>query len=129
MKHHKHVLEQQENPEGGAQQFGGRDKQYGMEQLDRVRTLWNQMTTASALNKQPALSTTDYKSLHDAIHKEGAAPSPTDKRLAIERKARATESEADLKWIDAQYQVADRLTKHASRNSEEVSQQVVNHAK
>ena len=74
---------------------------------------------------------TDCKSLHDAIHKEGAAPSSTDKRIVIELaidKSRASEGEADLRWIDARYHVADCLTKHASGKSEEVLQQVVNQA-
>ena len=53
-----------------------------------------------------------------AIHKEGAAPASTDKRLAIELaivKAKAVSGETDLRWIDARYQIADCLTKHASR--------------
>ena len=37
-----------------------------------------------ALTTQPALLVTDCKSPHDALHKERAAPSSTDKRLAIE---------------------------------------------
>ena len=41
-------------------------------------------------------------------------------------KTRATEGEADLRWIDARDQIADCLTKHASRNSEEVLQEVIN---
>ena len=80
-----------------------------MEQLDWMRTLWSQMTTAEfsmdnydgALKKQPALLVTDCKSLYDAIHKE-AAPASTDKRLAIELaivKSRATEGEANFWWM------------------------------
>ena len=45
--------------------------------------------------KQLALLVTDCKSLYDAIHKEGAAHSSTDKRLAIELtivKSRTTEA-------------------------------------
>ena len=59
--------------------------------------------------KQPALLVTDCQSLHDAIHKEGAASSSTNKRLAIELvvMSRATEGEADLRWIHARYQIAD----------------------
>ena len=60
--------------------------------------------------KQPALLVTDCKSLYDASRQEGAAPSSADKRLAIEVaivKSRATEGEADLRWIDARYQTAD----------------------
>ena len=63
----------------------------------------------------------DCESLYDAIHKEGAAPASTDKRLAIELaivKADAVSGETDLRWIDARYQIADCLTKHASRKSE-----------
>ena len=96
-----------------------------MEQLDWMRTLWSQMSTAEfssdnyegALKQQPALLVSDCKSLHDAIHKEGAAPKSADKRHAVELaivKLRATEGEAHLRWIDAQYQIADCLTKHAS---------------
>ena len=63
-----------------------------MAQLGWMRTLWSQMTTAGsfsdhhegALKKQPAVLVTDCESLHDAVHKEGAAPSSPDKRLAIE---------------------------------------------
>ena len=57
---------------------------------------------------------THCKSPHDAIHKEGAALSSTDKRLANEfatDKSLALEGAADLRWIDAQYQIADGLTK------------------
>ena len=64
---------------------------------------------------------TDCTSLYDAIHKEGTAPASTDKRLAIELakvKAKAVSGETDLRWIDARYQIADCLTKHASRQSE-----------
>ena len=53
-------------------------------------------------------------------------------RLAIEHasvKSRATEGEADLRWIDARCQIADCLTKHTSRKSEEVLQQVISQAK
>ena len=35
-------------------------------------------------DKQPALLVARCKSLHNAIHKEGAAPSSTDRRLAFE---------------------------------------------
>ena len=41
-------------------------------------------------------------------------------------KSRATEGEADLGWINALYQIADCLTKRASRKSEEALQQVIN---
>ena len=55
-----------------------------------------------------------------------------DQRPAIELatvKSRAAEGEADLRWFDARYQIADCLTKHASRKSEEVLQQVINQAR
>ena len=84
-----------------------------------------------ALTTQPALLVTDCKSPHDALHKERAAPSSTDKRLAIELasvKSRATRGEADSKWIDARYQFAACLTEHASRKSELVLQQMLNQA-
>ena len=110
-----------------------------MEQLDWMRTLWCQMTTAEfsldsyagAKKKQPALLATDCTSLYDATRKEGAAPSSTDKRHATELptvKSRAMEGEADSTWIDARYQIADCLTKHASRKAEEALQQVINKA-
>ena len=61
------------------------------------------------LTARPSILVTDCKSLYDAIHKEGAAPASTDKRLAIELaivKAKAA-GETDLSWIDARYQIAD----------------------
>ena len=36
--------------------------------------------------------------------------------------------ETDLRWIDARYQIADCLTKHASRKSEAVLQKVLHEA-
>ena len=50
-----------------------------------------------------------------------------DKRLAIELaivKAKAVSGETDLRWIDARYQIADCLTKHASGKSEAVLQKI-----
>ena len=76
-------------------------------------------------------SITDCKSLYDAIHKEGAAPASTDKRLAIELaivKAKAVSGETDLRWIDARCQIADCLKKHASRKSETILQKVLQEA-
>ena len=109
-----------------------------MEHLDWMRTLWSQMTTAEfsldsyeGAEKKKALLVTDCKSLCDAIHKEGAAPSSTDQRLALELaivKSRATEGEADLRWIDTRYQIAECLTQHASRKSVDVLQQENNQA-
>ena len=103
------------------------------EHLDWMRTMWEQMTRGEfvlenyeqLLTPPPSILVTDCKSLYDAIHKEGAAPASTDKRLAIELaigKAKAVSSETDLRCIDARYQIADCLTKHASRKSEAVLQ-------
>ena len=36
--------------------------------------------------------------------------------------------ETDLRWIDARYQIADCLTKHASRKSEVVLQKILQEA-
>ena len=36
--------------------------------------------------------------------------------------------EIDLRWIDARYQIADCLTKHASRKSEAVLQKILQEA-
>ena len=51
-----------------------------------------------------------------------------DKRLAIELaivKAKAVSGETDLRWIEARYQIADCLTKDASRKSEAVVQKIL----
>ena len=37
--------------------------------------------------------------------------------------------ETDLRWIDARYQIADCLTKHASRKSEAVLQKILQEAR
>ena len=99
------------------------------EHLDWMRTMWEQMTRSDFvlqfLTARPSILVTDCKSLYDAIHKEGAAPASTDKRLAIELaivKDLAVSGETVLRWIDARYQIADCLTKHASRKSEAVQQ-------
>ena len=79
----------------------------------------------------PVFFVTDCKSFDDAIHKEGAAPASTDKRLAIKLaivKAKAVCGETDLMWIGARYQIADCLTKHASRKSEAVLQKILQEA-
>ena len=76
------------------------------------------------LTARRSIFVTDWKSLYDAIHK-GAAPASTDKRLAIKLdivKAKAVSGETDFRWIDARYQIADCLTKHASKKSEAVLQ-------
>ena len=109
------------------------------EHLDWMRTMWEQMTRSEFvlenyeqfLKARPSILVTDCKSLYDAIHKEGAAPASTDKRLAIELaiiKAKAVSGETDLRWIDARYQIADCLTKHASRKSEAVLQKILDEA-
>ena len=106
------------------------------EHLDWMRTMWEQMTRSEFvlenyeqfLTARPSILVTDCKSLYDAIHKEGAAPASTDKKLAIELamvKAKAVSGETDLRWIDARYQIADCLTKHASRKSEAVLQKIL----
>ena len=84
-----------------------------------------------ASKRQPAFWVTDCQSLYDATHKGGCAPSLTDKRLAVEPavvKSRAAEGEADLRWIDARYHIADYLTKHVLRKYQEVLQQMINQA-
>ena len=83
------------------------------------------------LTARPSILVTDCKSLYDAIHKEGAAPASTDKRLSIELatvKAKAVSGETDLRWIDARFQIADCLSKHASRKTEAVLQQILQEA-
>ena len=101
--------------------------------------MWEQMTRGEFvlenyelfLTARPSILVTDCKSLYDAIHKEGAAPASTDKRLAIELaivKAKAVSGETDLRWTDAKYQIADCLTKHASRKSEAVLQKILQEA-
>ena len=63
------------------------------EHLDWMRTMWEQMIRAefvlenymsSSSRLVPVFLSPTAKSLYDAIHKEGAAPASTDKRLAIE---------------------------------------------
>ena len=109
------------------------------EHLDRMRTMWEQMTRGEFvlenyeqfLTARPSILVTDCKSLYDAIHKEGAAPASTDKRLAIVLaifKAKAVFGETDLRWIDARYLIADCLTKHASRKSKAVLQKILQEA-
>ena len=77
------------------------------EHLDWMRTMWEQMTRGGFVldTARPSILVTDCKSLYDEIHKEGAAPASTDKRLAIELaivKAKAVSGETDLRWIDAE---------------------------
>ena len=110
------------------------------EHLDWMRTMWEQITRSEFvleyyeqfLKACPSILVTDCKSLYDAIQKEGAAPASKDKRLAIELaiiKANVVSGETVLQWIDARYQVADCLTKHASRKSEAVLQKIRDEAK
>ena len=83
------------------------------------------------LTARPSILVTDCKSLYDAIHKEGADPASTHKRLALELaivKAKAVSGETDLRWIDVKYQIADCFTKHASRKSEAVLQKILREA-
>ena len=113
------------------------------EHLDWMRTMWEQMTRGEFVLENyeqflaalPSILVTDskilYDAMHDAIHKEGAAPAPTHKRLATELaivKAKAVSGETDLRWIDARCQIADCLTKHASRKSEAVLQKILQEA-
>ena len=109
------------------------------EHLDWMRTMWQHMTNSEFvlenheqfLKARPSILVTDSKSLYDAIHIEGAAPASKDKRLAIELaiiKAKAVSGETDQRWIDARYQIADCLTKHASRKSEAVLQKILDEA-
>ena len=109
------------------------------EHLDWMPTMWEHMTRSEFvlenyeqfLKTRPSILVTDCKSLYDAIHREGAAPASEDKRLAIELaiiKAEAVSGETDLRWIDARYQIADCLTKHASRKSEAVLQKILDEA-
>ena len=83
------------------------------------------------LTARPSILVTDCKSLYDAIHKEGAVPASTDKRLAIGLAivmAKAVSGETDLRWIDARYQMEDCLTHYASRNSVAVIQKILQEA-
>ena len=109
------------------------------EHLDWIRTMWEQMTRSDFvldnyeqfLTARPSILVTYCKSIYDTIHKEGAAPASTDKRLVIELaivKAKAVSCETDLRWIDARYQIADCLTKHASTKSEAVLQKILQEA-
>ena len=101
-----------------------------------MRTIWEQMTRSEFvlenceqfLTARPSILVTNCKSLYDAIHKEGAAPASTDKRLAIELAiviAKAVSGETDVRWMNARYQIAVCLTKQASRKSEAVLQKIL----
>ena len=108
------------------------------EHLDWMSTIWEQMTGCEFvlenyeqfLKARASILVIDCKSLYDAIHKEGAAPASTDKRLAIELaiiKTKAVSDETDLRWIDARYQTAD-CSKHASSKSVAVLQKILDEA-
>ena len=94
------------------------------EHLDWMRTVWEQMTRGEFvienyeqfLIARLGILVTDCKSLYDAIHR---GSSSSVNRQAIV-KAKAVSGETDLRWIDARYQIAACLTKHASRKSEAV---------
>ena len=105
------------------------------EHLDWMRIMWEQMTvvilclriTNSFSRRVPVFLSPTAKACMTQ-YKEGAPPASTDKRFAIELaivKAKAVSGETDLRWIDARYQIADCLTKHASRKSEVVLQKIL----
>ena len=109
------------------------------ENLDWMSTMWEQMTHSEVLlenyeqflQARPSILATYCKSLYDAIHREGAAPTSTDKILANELalfKAKAVSGETHLRWSDTRYHIADCLTKHASRKSEAVLQKILDEA-
>ena len=51
-----------------------------------------------------------------------------DLRLSLPLPSHEVRGEADVRWNNARYQIADCLIKHASRNSEEVLQRVIDQA-
>ena len=60
--------------------------------------------------KQPALLSTDCKSLYDSINKELSVPLSTEQRLVMvldPAKSRKSKMDWFLIWIDARYQIAD----------------------
>ena len=105
------------------------------EHLDWMRTMWEQVTRShfvlekyeQFLTARPSILVTDCKSFYEAIHKKGAAPASTHIELATV-KAKALSGETDLRWIDARHQIADCLTKHASRKSEPFLQKILQEA-
>ena len=87
--------------------------------------------TSSSSRRVPVFLSPTAKAFTMQYTKEGAAPASTDKRLAIELAkvmAKEVSGETDLRWIDARYQNADCLTKHASRKSEAVLQKILHEA-
>ena len=100
--------------------------------------MWEQMTRGDCvlendeqfLTARPSILVTDCKSLYDAIHKREQLQRQQirDWQLSWPVKANAVSSETDLRWIDARYQIADCLTKHASRKSETVLQKILQEA-
>ena len=60
--------------------------------------------------------------------KEGAAPSSSDKRFAIELalvRQKLQDGETCFRWTDARFQIADCLTKNASRASEAILHRLI----
>ena len=80
------------------------------EHLDWMRTMWEQMTLSDFVleNYEQFLT---------------ARPS-----ILVIDWAKAVSCETDLRWIDARCQIADCLTKHASRKSEAVLQKILQDA-
>ena len=104
-----------------------------MEQVDWMRTPWSQMTTANSSVGQlcwffettngivgDRLQESERRNLH------GKSRRTSDLRLNLPLSS--YELQKDLRRIDAWYQIADCLTKHASRKSKEVLQHVINEA-
>jgi hypothetical protein len=107
-----------------------------IETLDWMRTVWAEMVVPNFemddyeknLQMNPAIAVTDCKSLYDSLKKEGAAPSSSDKRLAIELalvRQKLQDGETHIRWIDARFQIADCLTKNASRTSEAIIHRLI----
>jgi len=107
-----------------------------IETLDWMRTVWAEMVVPNFemddyeknLQMNPAIAVTDCKSLYDSLKKEGAAPSSSDKRLAIELalvRQKLQDGETHIRWIDARFQIADCLTKNASRTSEAILHRLI----
>ena len=117
-------LEQQEDQESGAQQFGCLNKQHcnvhgtaGLNEItvepdDDGRVFFGPLRGCSGKATSVAGDRLEESLRRDAQGKGNST--------------RATEGEADLRRIGARDQIADCLTKHASRNSEEVLQEVIN---
>ena len=96
----------------------------GMEGAQYMRALLASLLAGRLVNHDEArkrwrlLCATDCKSLHDHLHKAGAAKIPTDRRLAIDLAALRQELTYEkwtprmpLQWIPTSLQLADPLTK------------------